>query len=344
MANQDFVKLAIDAHRGIGEAAKYSRSDSQAALREALIDLNGGSTKFDARKMRSDKGAEIFALVEEVIQNELNDYWTNNEIVNRIVEYRNIALGDEQEFYVQDEELLAVATLSEGNTNIRRQRLEGGRSFTIPTELHGIKVYEELNRVLSGRVDFNHLIDMAVNSNAKDTYERQMKLWNQLDATSTDAAGNIILGSKYYPTSTGSYVESTLLDLIAEVEADTNENAVLYGTKKAFRTMGAALTQDTSNDMRNEIYNQGYLGKFYGTDCIAMKQTHDLNGNMLLSDTTIYVVASSEKPVKYITEGEGIILQKDPMSNADLTYEWLYTERNGVGLVVNKKFGKYNFG
>ena len=31
---------------------------------------------------------------------------------NRLVEYRNIALGDEQEFYVKNDELLAVATIS----------------------------------------------------------------------------------------------------------------------------------------------------------------------------------------------------------------------------------------
>ena len=112
MANvQDIVKLAIDSYRGCGAAAKYSKADTQASLLEALRELNGGSTKFDARTMRSDKGNEIFAIVEEVIEVALNDYWTNNEQVNRLVEYRNIALGDEQEFYVKNDELLAVATI-----------------------------------------------------------------------------------------------------------------------------------------------------------------------------------------------------------------------------------------
>lgn len=339
MANvQDIVKLAIDSYRGCGAAAKYSKADTQASLLEALRELNGGSTKFDARTMRSDKGHEIFSIVEEVIEVALNDYWTNNEQVNRLVEYRNIALGDEQEFYVKNDELLAVATISEGNTNVRRQRIEGGRSFTIPTQLRAIKVYEEMNRVLAGRVDFNHLIDMAVNSMAKDAYERQMLAWSAIDQNTKDAGGVPILGTTYYKT--GTYSENVLLDLIADVEADTNETAVIYGTKKALRMIGSALTQVSSN-MKDELYNQGYLGKFYGTDCVAMKQTHQLDGSMLLDDKTIYVMAASEKPVKYITNGDGLILQKDPTQNADLTYEWLYTERTGVGLVVNKKFGKY---
>ena len=337
MANaQDFVKLAVDAHRGIGDAAKYSKSEVQGALRDFLVE-QFGSTKLDARALRN-CDPKTFALVEEVIQKELNDYWTNNEIVNRIVEYRNLALGDEQEFYVQEDELLAVASIAEGSTHIRRQRIEGGRTFTIPTEVRGIKVYEELIRVMSGRVDFNHLIDVAVASSAKDAYERQMKAWDALDATSKDSSGNLILGSTYYKT--GSYNEATLLDLIAEVEAETNQTATIYGTKKALRTIAYGIDK-TSGDMRNEINNQGYLGRFFGTDCVALRQTHKADGTMLLNDSALLVVASGEKPIKYVTEGDGFILQKDPTSNADLTYEWLYTERNGVGLVVNEKFGKY---
>ena len=123
MANaQDFVKLAVDAHRGIGDAAKYSKSEVQGALRDFLVE-QFGSTKLDARALRN-CDPKTFALVEEVIQKELNDYWTNNEIVNRIVEYRNLALGDEQEFYVQEDELLAVASIAEGSTHIRRQRFD----------------------------------------------------------------------------------------------------------------------------------------------------------------------------------------------------------------------------
>lgn len=338
---KDFVKLACDAHRGIGEASKYSKTDMQAFLREQLLDLLGGSTKFDAKTMRRNgNAAKVYTLVEEVIQNELHDYWSNNEMVNRIVDYRNIALGDEQAFYIQDDELLSVATISEGNTNIRRQRLDGGRFCTIETEVQAIKIYEEMLRVLTGRVDFNHLIDVAVRSVAKNAYSRQMKAWNALNATTKDASGQLILGNTYFKT--GSYTEDTLLDLIANVEADTNETAVIYGTKKALRTIGKALTQPSSA-MRDEMNTMGYLGHFYGTECLELKQTHDEAGNMLLDDTTLYVVASSDKPIKYITEGSGMIDEKSPTDTADMTYEWFYYERNGVGIVVNKKFGKYKF-
>ena len=332
---QEIVTLALDSRHGRGEAAKYSRSDSQAALREGLIELNGGSAKFDARTMRSDRGQEIFAIVEEVIQKETNDYWTNNEIVNQVCEYRNAALGDELEFYVPDNSLFVVAGISEGNTGIRRQRYEGGRSFTLPVELRGIKIYEEMIRVMAGRVDFNHMIDQAIQSMAKDTYERIMQAWNKIGAAD--------LGSTYVPTVTGTYDEATLLDLIAHVEAETNQTAVIYGTKKALRNLAPSVEM-ASSSAKDDLYNMGYFGRFYGTDCIMLRQTHKLNStDMLLDDKTVYVMAANDKPIKYVTYGDGIILQKDPMQNADLTYEWLYTERTGVGMIINEVFGKYTF-
>lgn len=332
---QDVIKLAIDSRHRCGAASKYSQKDSQDALREALIELNGGSTKFNMKTMRSGQGAEIFSIVEEVIQQELNDYWTNNELVNRICEYRNLALGDQQGFYVPEDSLFAVASISEGNTRMRRQRYEGGRYFDVPTELRGIKVFEDMTRVMAGRVDFNDMIDRAIRSFAKDSYERIMLAWNSIDAS--------VLGETYVPNVTGTYDESTLLNLIAHVEAETNQTAVIYGTKVALRNLAPSIDMAASS-AKDDLYNLGYFGKFYGTDCVVMQQTHKLNSaDFLLDDKTVYVMASDERPIKYITEGESMILQKEPTQNADLTYEWLYTERTGVAVVANKKFGKYTF-
>lgn len=332
---QEIVTLALDSRHNRGEAAKYSRSDSQSALRDALIDLNGGSTKFDMRTMRSDRGHEIFSVIEEVIRSESNDYWVNNELTNQICEYRNAALGDELEFVVQDNSLFAVAGISEGNTGIRRQRYDGGRAFTIPCELRGVKIYEEMIRVMAGRVDFNYMIDHAIKSMAKDVYERMMLAWSKISAAD--------LGDVYVPAVTGTYDENALLDLIAHVEAETGKTAVIYGTKKALRSLAPSIEMAASS-AKEDLYNLGYFGRFYGTDCVMLRQSHKTNSTeMLLDDKSVYVMTSSGKPIKYVTYGDGLILQKDPTQNADLTYEWLYTERSGVGMVIDEVFGKYTF-
>ena len=330
---EDFVKLALDSRNNRGDATKYSKQDSQAALREALIEMNGGSTKIDARSMRSGRAAEMYAVVEEVIQTSINDYWTNNEIVNMIVDYRNIALGDVATFWIPDDDLFAVATVSEGNMGIRRQRLEGGRRVTVETQLRAVKIYEEMLRVMANRVDFNTLIDRAIDSMNKDAYERMIAAWAAIGATD--------LGEVYVPTVTGSYDEEQLLDLIAHVEAETGENAVIYGTKKALRNLAPA-TGYVASSAKEDLYTMGYFGKFYGTDCVCLRQSHKLNStDFVLDDKTLYVMSASDKPVKYVTEGEGMVIAGDPYINGDLTYEWTYAERTGVAVVLNKKYGKY---
>lgn len=327
---EEIVKLAIDSHRNCGIAAKYSKSDSQDSLREALIEANGGSAKLDINNLYTTEGREMFSIVSEIIRNEVHDYWTNNEITSLFVEYHNVALGDGQEFWVEDDEMLAVSTIAEGSTNIRRQRLEGGHSILVPMQVRGIKVYDDLVRVMSGRTDLNHLIDLAVASCAKDAYERQLSAWS--------AIGTDVLGDTFCKTGTAD--EDTLMELIYDVELETNENAVIYGTKKALRKIAPSLDL-ASDSIKDEFYRMGYLGTFYSTPCIALRQSKKLDGTRLLDDNTIFVVASSDKPVKYVTSGDGIILQRDALSNADLTYEWAYIDRVGVGIAVNKKFGKY---
>lgn len=332
---QEFVKLALDSRHGVGEAVKYSKNDVQSVLREQLIELNGGSTKFDRKAMRGERGAQIYALIEEVIQREENRYWENNEVVNRIVDYRNMALGDEQQFYVPDKSFFAVADISEGNTALRRQRLEGGTYFTVPTTLHGIKLYEEANRVLAGRIDFNDMIDRALVSLNKANYERVMKAWQSIGADT--------LGSVYAPSVAGNYSESVLLDIIAHVEAETGTVPTLFGTKKALRAIAPSIVT-TSEAGKTELNNMGYMGKFYGCDVVALTQAHKANStDFVLNDKTIFIMGSSDKPIKYVTEGDAMIEERSGFDNADLTYEWLYMERTGIGIVVNQAFGKYQF-
>ena len=52
----DIVKLAVDAYRGNVE--KYSTNQSMDTLRQALVDLNGGSTMLDYKKIRDGECVE----------------------------------------------------------------------------------------------------------------------------------------------------------------------------------------------------------------------------------------------------------------------------------------------
>lgn len=65
MANiTELAKLAIDTYKGTNQS--YSVAESTDALRNALIEMNGGSTVINYRTMRDHP--EMFTLIETILQ------------------------------------------------------------------------------------------------------------------------------------------------------------------------------------------------------------------------------------------------------------------------------------
>lgn len=240
----EIVKLALDLRRGTVQ--KYSVSEGKDVLLKALIDLNGGSTKLNYRDYRSGKLGELFSVVEQIVDIGVIDTITTNEFFNQMVEFRNIPLGDENLFEVRNAYLYRVAEIAPGTQGLRRQRIEDVTEVSIPVKTYGVKIYEELNRILAGRVDFNHMIDVAAQSFAAQILDEVYTLWMGITA---DELG----GAVYFPAA-GSYDEKTLLDLVQHVEASSGMSAVIVGTKAALRNLAPAIQGLDSSD---DLYNMG---------------------------------------------------------------------------------------
>ena len=288
---KDVVKLAVDSYKGRVE--KYSVGQSQDVLRQALIDANGGSTKLDYKAIRDGKCNGLFTLVEEILS-------------------RTVALGDKNVFIVEDNTLFVVDDVAEGNQGIRRQRLGGKSEVSIPTSMHAIRIYEELNRVLSGRVDFNVFIDKVAKSFSQKILNDIYTLW--AGATAADLGG-----VAYFPTA-GTYNEDNLLDVISHVEAAAGgKTATIVGTKKALRNLKESIMSDGAKD---EFHNMGYAGTFFGTPVVAIPQRHQVGStNFVFQDDVLTIVAGDDKPIKFVYEGDPLVIMGDPKTNADLTQE-----------------------
>ena len=75
---------------------------------------------------------------------------------------------------------------------------------------------------------------------------------------------------------------------------------------------------------------------------VAIRNQHRVGTEtFIFPDDKLYIIASDDKPIKVVYEGDGLILEKDPMTNVDLSYEYLYAEKYGVGVIVNGKIGVY---
>ena len=242
-----------------------------------------------------------------------------------MVDFRNVALGDQNLFTVEDDSLFTVAEAAEGTQGIRRQRLTGYHQVSIPTSFKVVKIYDELNRVLSGQVDFNYFINKVGESFRRKLLDDVYSLW--LKATADDFGGN-----EYFPAA-GPYDEETMLELVSHVEASASgKPATIIGTKVALRNLAPAIQ---GNESKSDLYNMGFYGKFYGTNVVALPQRHKVHStDFVFPDNIITVVAGEEKPLKCIYEGDSTLIMGDPLRNQDLTQEYLYGERYGMGILL----------
>lgn len=331
---KDIVKLGIDAYKGNVE--KYSVAQSQETMREALIEACGGDTKLNMRKLRNGEYNAAFAIIEQVLGATIMEGLQESDYFNALVEYRDLALGDENLFLVEDSDLFAVAEVASGNQGIRRQRLGGVTEVKIPTKVYAVRIYEELDRILAGRVDFNKMIDKVAESYRVKHMNDIYNLWT----TSTQSPFN---DTTYFPAA-GQYNEGTLLTLIEHVEAAAGgKTATLIGTKKALRNLAMTIMSDGAKE---DLYTDGFYGYFYGSPCIAIPQRHQINStSFVMPDNVITIVAGDEKPIKFVREGDPLIITHNAFENADLTQEFCYIERTGVGIVLasgrNSGMGRY---
>lgn len=329
----EIVRLAVDAYHG--QVAKYSVGESMDVLRQALIEANNGSTIIDYKAIRDGKCNGVFALVETILSRTVHEGLVGDEYFNALVDYRNVALGDKNEFKIEDSNLFVVSDIADGTQGIRRQRIGGTSTVSIPTSFKAVKIYEELNRVLAGQVDFNKFIQVVADSFRKKTLDDIYMLWNA--ATEKDFGG-----ATYFPVA-GAYDEETLIDVIAHVEAAAGgKTATILGTKKGLRNLAPAIQ---GVDSQSDLYNLGYYGKFYGNPVVMTPQRHKVGTTeFLFDDNYLTIIAGDDKPIKYVYEGQPTIIVGDPTANADLTQTYMYAEKSGCGIVLaggNAGIGRY---
>jgi len=329
MTNQsDFIRMALAAMRG-EVSGNFTASDTSESIRQAMIEANGGSAVINLKTFH--RGNKLYDLVEELIPHIAEEGLRGDEFFFNMVDYRNLAEGDAPDFWTEDKSEFIVADVANGTQGIRRQRLNAGENVTLRTTPHAIKVYEELRRLLAGRVDFNTFVDKVSKAITREMRSDIYAAFNGITAATAGLNDTYVIS--------GTFDEDKLLALIEHVEAKTGKVAKILGTKAALRKVTTAVV---SNEAKSDLYNIGFYGKFNGTDMVAVRQVHKAGTDtFLLDDNKIYVVASDEKPVKFVNEGDALIIQNDPTQNADLTQEYLCIQQWGVGVMFDSVIGIY---
>lgn len=116
-----FNEIALDASHGVFN--KYSKEETNTIIRNQFNKILGLDFKFASpmkrRQAWRDHGREIASLIEDVILDRMVSGWNSaNARFMEYVEEINIADGDKNEFYVEDNSLLQVSKFAGNHHDI----------------------------------------------------------------------------------------------------------------------------------------------------------------------------------------------------------------------------------
>ena len=333
MERKDLVRMAVDLYNKTPQG-NYSLDEMNSYLLKAVFgkdDATVGTKEFDIFRATRD-GKIDYALIEEIITQGTQRALEENNKLLSYIDWQNYAEGDTGEFEVlPSNEKFYISRIAEGTQGLRRQRLYGGQKVKITPVLHGVKIYEELRRIASGRVDFGHLIDVAIKSFVE---ARTLEAYKAVKAVFDDIASS----SKYYAS--GTFDEATLVNLIDYIEMKTELKASIIGSKQAVRKITGVRGAD-SDTAKEQMFAMGYYGNFYTTPIYVLDNVLDDSDNPLLPND-LYIIAGEDKFLKGVEEGQTLIIPGNPLNNADLSQEWMMAQRFAVEAVVASKNGVYH--
>ena len=114
-----FNKLLVDSYKGTveGFSAKEA-NDKIVEIFRSAIGCNENSSKAEVRKAIRRNQVTIFELIEEIVNDMLVSGWEENPFFREYVDVKNLALGDKNEFYVEDNSVLSVMKVSGNHHDI----------------------------------------------------------------------------------------------------------------------------------------------------------------------------------------------------------------------------------
>lgn len=312
LTKDNAVKLVVDGYRGVSSNSKFTADERLEGSRELLKDL--------AKDYRRNK-IDIFEIIEQSLDKILPEKLS--ETIGRFADVQNFKFGDAPKFTVRNGKITAYAVADGGGVN--RHRLTK-QSFTIPTEGIQAKVYAERARVLAGQVDFNELIDLAIEA-------VEEKLYDKVHMALIDTYKNLPEPNK----ATADKVDVNKLNKLIQV-VKSYGNPIILGTGLGL----AELPDLESDEARSDVYNQGYVGKWKGVPVVEIKNVvvDESNEEFKFEDRYLYIVPEGkDKIVKVAIEG-GSEVREEP--GKDWTTNFEINVKNGVAVLQNHHIAIYD--
>lgn len=251
-----FSQLLTDVALGKQEVSKEEANKKIVEVFQGVLGITKESRAGDVRKAIRRNQSLIFDIIEETVQNLLVTGWGNDPFFQKYVDQRNLALGDKNEFYTEDDSILSVMKVAGNHHDIIRQRLGAGTVQSISTYWCAVKVYAEFERVVTGAEEFAKFVTKMY-----EAYDRYVKnaLYDAMVGYATSLEGQF--------KKTGSVTAEELNALCDLVSTATGNQVIIMGTRTALSKVIALQNANyISEAMKDEHYRNGTLGMWEGKE------------------------------------------------------------------------------
>lgn len=340
----NFSQLLIDAARG--EVQQYSAKDANKKIVEKFRAALGieptDRPQAVKRAIRANKDL-VFTLIEETIEEMIITGWMENPFFMQFVDTKNLALGDENDFYVEDDSILSVSKVSGNHHNMIRQRLGAGRHFSVAGEWYGLKIYSDFERVLTGAEDWAKFVSKVVEAINRYLYDA---LYAALRGAKDQLGANWVKSGALETAN-----KATLVKLCQEIAMATSSEVTIFGARSALSSLtGMADVNWAPESVKKEYYaNGGILGNWEGFAVAeigqGLKRGAGINSasvEYMLDTDRLYIIPTSvaNKFIKVANYGETQVSQvTDKDTNRDMSYEYEVLYKMGINVILNTVFG-----
>ena len=309
-----------------GKNESFSYADLNNTLRSELNELcgNGNYYQFQANKNT------IFSLMAQTIDDVLPKKVL--EQYGAFAEVKNFAQGDRPIFTQK----ITVAAKRRAKQFITKVGLNGiyevfkldGKSFEVKTSAFGGAAQIAFEEFLDGRVQMSDVLDIVYEGLDEAVY---LEIERALKATVTNLpAANVHTDTAF---------KEAEMDKLISI-ADSYGKAVIYCTYEFAATMVPA-TGWVSDAMKDQKWNNGYLGNYKGHQVIVLNQSYEdeTNSKKVIDPAYAWIIPTgAQKPVKIAFEGQTIVQN---ITNRDQSMEIQMYKKFGVGTIVTNNICVY---
>ena len=317
----ELQQLSLDVYRG--NVTGYSKEQGNDAIRKAILDAVGG--EWSIYSFMDNKG-KVFQIISEALSISMGTILIDQ--FNGFADVHDTELGDTKSFTVKNNDLFDVATIANGTNDLRRQKIYKNK-LTVETEDEGVKIYEDLDLFIAGRIDWTEMVDRVA-------FSMVHKLGNRTyDAIYSSYAS---LSAPYQVS--GAVTEAVLDETIGHVSAISGQKVAIYGTKKALAKITLSQYAESTKEDLNKL---GYIGNYKGTPTFELPQVHKAGTNeFAIADDFLLIIPVGEKIVKIVLEGKPLVMEDtDGTSRTDRGIEFLITRKVGLGVMKASRYAIY---